>query len=102
MENGPVRQETLETAIQAAGSPGIEARTLSQVENLFSNLFRICSLVENMPVKKLSKELLKNLLLLMLPSIVCIRLVPIMLLKLPIMLWSNAPEFYLLCSNYAP
>ena len=30
------------------------------------------------------------------------RLVPIMLLKLPIMLWSNAPEFYPLCSNYAP
>ena len=30
------------------------------------------------------------------------RLVPIMLLKLPIMLWSNAPEFCLLCSNYAP
>ena len=30
------------------------------------------------------------------------RLVPIMLLKLPIMLWSNAPEFFLLCSNYAP
>ena len=30
------------------------------------------------------------------------RLVPIMLIKLPIMLWSNAPEFYLLCSNYAP
>ena len=26
------------------------------------------------------------------------RLVPIMLLKLPIMLWSNAPEFYPLCS----
>ena len=24
------------------------------------------------------------------------------LLKLPIMLWSNAPEFCLLCSNYAP
>ena len=31
-----------------------------------------------------------------------IRLVPIMLLKLPIMLWRNAPEFCLLCSNYAP
>ena len=31
-----------------------------------------------------------------------VRLVPIMLLKLPIMLWSNAPEFSLLCSNYAP
>ena len=30
------------------------------------------------------------------------RLVPIMLLKLPIMLWSNALEFCLLCSNYAP
>ena len=30
------------------------------------------------------------------------RLVPIMLLKLPIMLWSNAPEFSLLCLNYAP
>ena len=30
------------------------------------------------------------------------RLVPIMLLKLPIMLWSNAPEFYPLCSNYDP
>ena len=30
------------------------------------------------------------------------RLVPIMLLKLPIMVWSNAPEFSLLCSNYAP
>ena len=30
------------------------------------------------------------------------RLVPIMLLKLPIMLWSNVPEFCLLCSNYAP
>ena len=30
------------------------------------------------------------------------RLVPIMLLKLPIMLWSNAPEFCLLCSNYTP
>ena len=29
-------------------------------------------------------------------------LVTIMLLKLPIMLWSNAPEFYLLCSFYAP
>ena len=27
---------------------------------------------------------------------------PIMLLKLPIMLWSNAPKFCLLCSNYAP
>ena len=27
---------------------------------------------------------------------------PIMLLKLPMMLWSNAPEFSLLCSNYAP
>ena len=25
-----------------------------------------------------------------------------MLLKLPIMLWSNVPEFSLLCSNYAP
>ena len=25
-----------------------------------------------------------------------------MLLKLPIMPWSNAPEFSLLCSNYAP
>ena len=25
-----------------------------------------------------------------------------MLLKLSIMRWSNAPEFYLLCSNYAP
>ena len=32
----------------------------------------------------------------------CIRLVPIILLKLPIMLWSNAPEFWLLCSIYAP
>ena len=31
-----------------------------------------------------------------------IRLVPIMLLKLPIVLWSNAPEFCLLCSKYAP
>ena len=31
-----------------------------------------------------------------------IRLVPIMLFKLPIMLWSNTPEFYPLCSNYAP
>ena len=31
-----------------------------------------------------------------------IRLVPIMLLKLPIMLWSNAPEFCLLFPNYAP
>ena len=31
-----------------------------------------------------------------------VRLVPIMLLKLPIMLWSNAPEFCLLCSYYAP
>ena len=30
------------------------------------------------------------------------RLVPVMLLKLPIMLWSNVPEFCLLCSNYAP
>ena len=32
------------------------------------------------------------------------RFVPIMLLKLPIMLWSNvnAPEFSLLCSNYVP
>ena len=30
------------------------------------------------------------------------RLAPIMLLKLPIMLWSNAPIFFLLCSNYAP
>ena len=30
------------------------------------------------------------------------RLAPIMLLKLPIMLWSNAPMFFLLCSNYAP
>ena len=30
------------------------------------------------------------------------RLVPIMLLKLPIILWSNAPIFFLLCSNYAP
>ena len=30
------------------------------------------------------------------------RLVPNMLLTLPIMLWSNAPEFYPLCSNYAP
>ena len=29
------------------------------------------------------------------------RLAPIMLLKLPIMLWSNAPMFFLLCSNYA-
>ena len=29
------------------------------------------------------------------------RLVPIMLLKLPIMLWSNALEFCQLCSNYA-
>ena len=27
---------------------------------------------------------------------------PIMLFKLPIMLWSNAPIFFLLCSNYAP
>ena len=27
---------------------------------------------------------------------------PIMLLKLPIMLWSNALEFCLLCSNNAP
>ena len=36
--------------------------------------------------------------------VVCVnaRLVPIMLLKLPIMLWSNALEFCLLCSNYAP
>ena len=25
-----------------------------------------------------------------------------MLLKLPSMLWSNAPEFFLLCSIYAP
>ena len=33
---------------------------------------------------------------------VMLRLVPIMLLKLPIMLWSNAPKFPLLCSNYAP
>ena len=31
-----------------------------------------------------------------------IRLAPIMLLKLPIMFWSNAPIFFLLCSNYAP
>ena len=29
------------------------------------------------------------------------RLVPIMLLKLSIMLWSNAPEFCLLCLSYA-
>ena len=35
-------------------------------------------------------------------SIFTNRLVPIMLLKLPIMLWSNAPEICLLCSNYAP
>ena len=27
-------------------------------------------------------------------------LVPIMLLKLPVMLWSNFPEFRLLCSHY--
>ena len=27
---------------------------------------------------------------------------PIMFLKLPIMLWSNAPIIFLLCSNYAP
>ena len=27
---------------------------------------------------------------------------PIMLLKLPIMLCSNTPEFYPLCSNYSP
>ena len=31
-----------------------------------------------------------------------VRLVPIMLLKLPIMVWSNAPEFCLLSSIYAP
>ena len=31
-----------------------------------------------------------------------VRLVPIMLLNLAIMLWSNAPEFCLLCSNYGP
>ena len=32
-----------------------------------------------------------------------LRLVPIVLLKLPIiMLWSNAPEFCLICSNYVP
>ena len=31
-----------------------------------------------------------------------LRLVPIILLKLPIMLWSNAPEFCLTCSNYVP
>ena len=30
------------------------------------------------------------------------RLMPIMLLKLPIMLWRNALEFCLLYSNYAP
>ena len=30
------------------------------------------------------------------------RLVPIMLLKLPIIPYNNAPEFYPLCSNYAP
>ena len=30
------------------------------------------------------------------------KLVPIMLLKLPVMLWNIAPEFCLLCSNYAP
>ena len=30
------------------------------------------------------------------------RLEPIMLLKLPIMLLSNAPFFPLLCPNYAP
>ena len=30
------------------------------------------------------------------------RLVPIMLLKLPVMLWSNAPELSLLCSNHVP
>ena len=31
-----------------------------------------------------------------------LRFVPIMLLKLPIMLWSNALEICLVCSNYAP
>ena len=31
-----------------------------------------------------------------------IRHVPVMLLKLPIMLWSIAPNFSLLCPNYAP
>ena len=33
---------------------------------------------------------------------VCSRPEPIMLLKLPIMLLSIAPNFYLLCPNYAP
>ena len=36
-------------------------------------------------------------------ALTMIRLAPInILLKLPIMLWSNASEFYPLCSNYAP
>ena len=34
--------------------------------------------------------------------LVYIRPEPIMLLKLPIMLLSNAPNFSLLCPNYAP
>ena len=46
-------------------------------------------------------EIFRGIIVCTLP-VLCCRLVAIMLLKLPIMRWSNGPEFYPLCSNYAP
>ena len=48
------------------------------------------------------KSKVKSVVLVITAHSLCSRLMPIMLLKLPMILWSNAPEFCLLCSNYAP
>ena len=76
--------------VHIPNSPTSTVKTILAVPPLFrsldSNTKYICT------VQLISKLILACV------EHACLSLVPIMLLKLPIMLWSNAPEFCLLCS----